>query len=1167
MNYPNLPIVEKKDDICAALLAHPVVIIAGETGSGKTTQLGKMALEAGRGVTGWIGHTQPRRLAARAVAQKIAAELNSELGGMVGYKVRFSDRTSQKTQIKLMTDGILLAEVQRDRLLKRYDTIIIDEAHERSLNVDFLLGVIKNILKKRDDLKVIITSATIDLEKFSKFFNDAPIIEVSGRTYPVDLKYRDNIDSKLDLAEHIYKTLQEINTQGTGDVLVFLSGEREIREVNAYLHARLQHTIIIPLYARLSPKDQNKIFEMKGSSRRIILATNVAETSLTVPNIRFVIDPGMARVSRYSYRSQIQGLPIEAVSQASANQRKGRCGRVSAGICYRLYSEEDFAARPLYTEPEILRTNLAQVLLQMLALRIGHPSTFPFLDAPDKRHVDHGMKVLTQLGALNDDHHLTDIGHAMARFPTEPRLARIMIASQAYQCLTELLIIVSALSIQSPFDKADPDFAEPMSDFMTLVKLWNCFREQKRNLTNKQFKGWCEEKGLNFLRLLEWQDVHEQLNTLCHEMKYQFNDVAAGYEPIHKALLSGLIPFIGHKDDKNNYIGPRGLSFRLFFNSSLNNKPPKWVVCFDFIQTRHVFSRLNAKIETDWVEEVAQHLVKKTYFEPHWDSKTGFVSGYEKVLLLGLELVAKRKVNYSKINPKLSHTLFIEHGLVEGDIGFPFKFLDFNAQLIKKLKTYEDRFRRKDLLADQDVLVDFYKQILPIDVNNVPALKGWLKHNSETQLHFTEDLLLAKSVNPACEDFPKIMTVEGETLVLKYHFSPGQQVDGVTLQLRIPQARTLLKADFSGIVMGLLEEKILWLLKSLPKAIRQNLSPIQSYASAIFEAIDLNQKDLLSSIIVKIKAMTGLNLTAEHFDFARVPDYLCYRFEIINEDGTILGAGRELRAVLDEVKTRHPKLFVSEFQLRKGITHWDFDHLPKMDLNDYVALSDEGGSVAIARFETQWQADAAHIVGVSRLLLLGSPDLSKYILKQMPFKKELKLEVNDILLAAIKAVVEQHGSDIRDEAQFKTALAWIKTESIEIAFGLAKHLYTAKAILRAFRKIPVDVESQINNLFYPNYILETPYVFLMRYPVYFKALEIQMQKPNSQHQKTMHRLWSQYQARVQSFPLEKKGMACVKHYRWLLEEFRVSLYAQTLGTIEPVSEKRLQKKWEEVLLV
>lgn len=1165
ITYPNLPIVEKKEDIHQAITAYPVVIIAGETGSGKTTQLGKMMLEMGRGSQGWIGHTQPRRLAARAVAQKIAAELNTQLGGIVGFKVRFSDRTSESTQIKLMTDGILLAETQHDPLLKRYDTLIIDEAHERSLNIDFLLGVIKNILKKRDDLKVIITSATIDVEKFSHFFSNAPIIEVSGRTYPVELRYRPSTDTKIDLAENIYKTLQEINTIGTGDVLVFLSGEREIREVDTYLKARLPHTTVLPLYARLSPKEQSKIFEVKGPHRRIILSTNVAETSLTVPNIRFVIDPGFARVSRYSYRSQIQGLPIEVISQASANQRKGRCGRISAGICYRLYSEEDFMQRPLYTEPEILRTNLAHVLLQMLSLRLGHPSQFPFLDAPDKRYIDHGLKVLNQLGAINEAHQLTRVGRAMARFPIEPRLARILLASQDHHCLKELLIIVSALSIQSPFETPDPDFTNPASDFLTMVKLWETFHEQKMLLSNRQYKAWCEEKGLFFLRLLEWQDVHEQLNALCHEMNFKFNEVSADYQAVHKALLTGLIPFIGYKDEKNNYTGPRDLSFRLFFNSSLNTKPPKWVVCFDFIQTRFVFSRLSGKIEPQWIEEVAPHLVKKSYFEPHWNAQTGFVSAYEKVLLLGLEIVSKRKINYSKIDPVLSHALFIEQGLVEGDIATTFKFLDHNAALIKQLKTYEDRFRRKDLLVDKTILKSFYEKILPIEVNNVPALKGWLKQHDERALYVDEALLLAKEINKACEEFPKTLVFENETLPLKYHFNPGQQVDGVTLLMTVPQARKLLKADFSGIVMGLMEEKILSLLKSLPKPIRQNLSPLQSYASAIYESISSHQVDLITCIIDKIKNMTGLILRKEQFDFSRIPEYFNYRFEILDQDGTLLGEGRDLKATLDEVKSNYPDRFILELQLRKGLISWDFDVLPKRELDDHIALRDEGQSVAIARYSSAWEAASAHTNGVSRLLMLCSADLVKYLLKQMPYRKELKAEAEDIVLAAFKQIIVLHGIDIRDSAAFQDALGWVKAECVEIAFLLAKHLYTAKLMLSKFRQLPPDVILQVENLIFPRYIQVVPYPFLMRYPIYVKAIEIRILKPNAAHEKTMQRLWMQYQNYVKSISSEKKLDPMLIEYRWLLEELRISLYAQQLGTIEPISEKRLQKKWESLL--
>ncbi|MEM6983651.1 MAG: ATP-dependent RNA helicase HrpA, partial [Pseudomonadota bacterium] len=812
VTYPEqLPVSQKKDTIKEAIANNQVVIIAGETGSGKTTQIPKMCLELGRGVDGYIGHTQPRRLAARSVANRIAEEMQCELGQQVGFKIRFSDQVSNNSYIKLMTDGILLAEIQQDRFLNQYDTIIIDEAHERSLNIDFILGYLKNLLPQRPDLKVIITSATIDPERFSKHFDDAPIIEVSGRTFPVDVRYnpisdiqKEDMEAEGDQLQGIFDAVDELCAEGPGDILIFLNGEREIRDTADALSKRnLKHTDILPLYSRLSNAEQNRIFA-PHSRRHIILSTNVAETSLTVPGIRYVIDPGTARISRYSYRTKVQRLPIEPISQASANQRMGRCGRVEAGICIRLYSEDDFLSRPEFTDPEILRTNLASVILQMLALGLGDMAQFPFVQAPDSRNINDGLTLLEELQAVKEAKRhqktsLTQSGRELSRLPVDPRLAKMVLTAHKLGALREVIIIVAALSIQDPRERPQEKrqaanekhgrFDDPDSDFIAFLNLWNYLEEQQSELTNSQFRKLCQKDFLAYMRIREWQDIVYQISTVCNEMKMKATTNVADSELIHKALLSGMLSHIGFKDEKQLYKGARNSQFHIFPGSGLFKKSPKWMMSAELVETSKLYARINAKIDVNWVEPFAQHLVKRSYTEPHWEKKPGAVIAFEQQTLYGLLIVNKRRCVYSKIDPKVSRELFIRSALVEQELGLNEAFLAYNRELIEDIQVLENKSRRRDILVDEQTLFEFYEKKIPSDINNRAAFIKWYKTQKQQDkryLHMTREELMQHGASSITEfDYPDTWQQDNLMLPLTYHFDPGQAVDGVAVQIPV----------------------------------------------------------------------------------------------------------------------------------------------------------------------------------------------------------------------------------------------------------------------------------------------------------------------------------------------------------------------------------------------
>ena len=854
VTYPEeLPVSQKKDDIKAAIAANQVVIVAGETGSGKTTQLPKICLELGRGIDGYIGHTQPRRLAARSVSTRIAQEIGCEMGQEVGFKIRFSDQVSDNTFVKLMTDGILLSEIQQDRFLNQYDTIIIDEAHERSLNIDFILGYLKQLLPKRPDLKVIITSATIDPERFSKHFNDAPIIEVSGRTYPVEVRYRpvEDIDSQNsevdnDQLQGIFDAVDELCAEGPGDILVFMNGEREIRDTADALSKRnLKGVEILPLYARLSNAEQNRIFA-PHSQRRIVLSTNVAETSLTVPGIRYVIDPGTARISRYSYRTKVQRLPIEAISQASANQRKGRCGRVASGICIRLYSEEDFLGRPEFTDPEILRTNLASVILQMLGLGLGDISQFPFVQAPDSRNIKDGMSLLEELQAIipskrREQAKLTESGRKLSRLPIDPRLAKMVMSGAQMGALWEIIVITAALSIQDPrerpqekrqqADEKHKRFESEQSDFTAYLTLWNYIEEQQQALSRNQFRRQCQKDFLAYMRVREWQDIVYQLTTVCEELGFKVNDQAASDEAIHQALLSGMLSHIGVKDEKQKqlYKGARNSQFHIFPGSSLFKKSPKWLMSAELVETSKLYARVNAKIDIKWVAPLAKHLVNRSYSEPHWEKKAGAVIAFEQQTLYGLIIVARKRTVYSEIDPALSREIFIREALANNQLGQSEGFLTANQKLIEEVQVLEEKARRRDILVDEDDLVAFYDQRIPADVNNRAAFNKWWRRKKQQDkrfLHMSREQLMKHSANNVTADhYPDTWQQGNLILPLSYHFEPGQALDGVVVNIPLALLNQVQGEGFDWHIPALRHELICGLIKSLPKTLRRNFVP------------------------------------------------------------------------------------------------------------------------------------------------------------------------------------------------------------------------------------------------------------------------------------------------------------------------------------------------------
>ena len=1260
---PDLPVVARKDDIAAAIRDHQVVIVAGETGSGKTTQLPKICLEVGRGQAGLIGHTQPRRIAARSVAERIAEELEVELGGAIGYQVRFTDQSSDSTLVKVMTDGILLNEMQRDRLLRKYDTIIIDEAHERSLNIDFILGYLKQLLPRRPDLKVVITSATIDPQRFAEHFCDvttgepAPIIEVSGRTYPVEVRYRPLVDPERPEAEErdqvtgVCEAVEELWTEraadGTGhDILVFLSGEREIRDTADALESmKLPQTDVLPLYARLSGAEQHRVFG-RSTGRRIVLATNVAETSLTVPGIRYVVDAGTARISRYSQRTKVQRLPIEGISQASANQRAGRCGRLADGICVRLYSEEDYEARPEFTEPEIQRTSLASVILQMTSLGLGDIAAFPFVDAPDARQVADGIRLLEELQAFDTvadtdadpdatptgrhrgrGRRLTAYGTSLARLPVDPRLGRMLIEAGKLGCAKEVLVIVAALSMQDPrerpadkqtqADQSHARFRDEHSDFVSLLNLWAYLKEQQKALSHSAFRRMCRTEFLHYLRVREWQDLHSQLRKACQDVGIDTRAATAapGEAPnadlIHQALLAGLLSHIGLRDEaKCDYLGARGARFGISPGSTLFRRQPTWVMSAELVETTRLWARSNARIDPIWAERLATHLVKRTYSEPRWSRKQGAVVATERVTLYGVPLVAARTIQYSRINPEESRDLFIRHALVEGDWDTHHEFFKANQALLQRLSELEERARRRDIVVDEEDLVAFYDARVPAEVVSQRHFDRWWKdarRQTPQLLTFTEELLTRDSAEGVSAlDYPRTWTQGGIELPVTYQFEPGAAADGVTVHIPVQVLNQVSDHGFDWQVPGLREELATALLRSLPKATRVHFVPAPDHAvAALAQAQSGGDRRLADELARVLRARTGIQVPPEQFSPDLVPDHLRITFAVEDAGGRVLGSGKDLGILQEQLAGQVQRRMSSAAAAieRKGLRQWDFGDLPATfesasggrTVQGYPALVDRGDSVDLVVMTGRREADAATVLGVRRLLLLNTTAPWKRVLSSLSNAQKLALGNNphgsvpalldDALAGAVDAIVLERGGEgagadgVRDAATFAAVLAAVRTH---IATRVLTVVAEVEPVLSAAREVRLrldslsapaasalvaDVRAQLDSLVYAGFIADTGLAHLPALRRYLKAMLQRLEKAPSSpaaltrdavNQEVVDRVEIAYADLLDSLPPVERRSAPVRDVGWMVEELRVSLFANGLGTAYPVSEKRIR---------
>ncbi|MEV0855226.1 ATP-dependent RNA helicase HrpA [Nocardia fluminea] len=1296
ITYPEqLPVSARRDDIAAAIAANQVVIVAGETGSGKTTQIPKICLELGRGIRGTIGHTQPRRLAARTVAERIAEELGTELGDVIGYTVRFTDQASDRTLVKLMTDGILLAEIQRDRMLRRYDTIIIDEAHERSLNIDFLLGYLKQLLPQRPDLKVIITSATIDPELFARHFADArgtpaPIVEVSGRSYPVELRYRplslelpgsdDDEDTRVvdrDPTDAIADGVVELFAEGDGDVLVFLSGEREIRDTaDALRDLKLPRTEIVPLYARLSAAEQHKVFA-PHTGRRVVLATNVAETSLTVPGIRYVIDPGTARISRYSMRTKVQRLPIEEVSQASARQRAGRCGRVADGICIRLYSEDDFEARPAFTEPEILRTNLAAVILQMTSLGLGDIESFPFVEAPDRRAIRDGIALLEELGALahgstksvdgeaDSGKHLTltPVGREMAQLPVDPRMARMLVEAQRNGCLDEVLIIVAALSIQDVRERpvehqqaADAQHARFVvegSDFLAYLRLWDYLTEQRKSLSSNQFRRMCRDEFLHYLRIREWQDLHGQLRTIARGMGWTDagaargqtnsakgeesrqaggrsrrggNATRRGQHPvsakpggassdttvddampwpsaqIHQSLLAGMLSHIGVREaESREFLGARNAKFMIFPGSSLAKKAPRWVMAAELVETSRLWGRIAAKVEPEWAERLAGDLVKRTYSEPHWSAKRGSARAYERATLYGVPLVTGRPVDFGRIDPELSRELFLRHALVQGEWQTRHGFFARNRALIDDVADLEHRARRRDILVDDEVLFEFYDKRIPADIVSVRHFDSWWRKTEREDpalLDFSTDTVVNAGVaalDPT--DFPDAWRQGELSFPLTYQFEPGQDDDGVTARIPVEQLAHVRAVGFDWLVPGMREELAAAFIKTLPKTLRRAVVPAPDFAAAALRALTPRAEPLRTGLSRELSRLGSVTITTEDLSPAALPDHLRMTFAAVDQAGTVLAKNKslqQLKAQLAEQVSASVARATAGAE-RAPATVWTSESLGSVaptvsrevagqTVTGYPALVPEGEGVAVRVLSSPGEQAAAMRAGVRTLLLAAIPTSTRAVTAGLPARDRLALSQNpdgsldklveDCRVAAADELIAKAGGPVRTPEEFDKLVATVRPQLSTAVVALIRTVVPVLAAAQQARAaladtletdIADDVRQQLEDLLFPGFVAEWGRVRLRELPRYLLAAAQRLESlPGSavrdrQAMVEVDRMLAAYDKLVNALPPGRKNAREVTEIWWMIEELRVSLFAQKLGTPYPVSAKRIEK--------
>ncbi|MFC4158902.1 ATP-dependent RNA helicase HrpA [Chitinimonas lacunae] len=1262
-NYDDtLPVSQRRDELLQAIAANQVVIVCGETGSGKTTQLPKLCLELGRGVAGLIGHTQPRRLAARSVASRIAQELDTELGDLVGYKVRFTDHTSASSLIKLMTDGILLAETQTDRFLSQYDTIIVDEAHERSLNIDFLLGFLRQLLPKRPDLKVIVTSATIDAERFSRHFDGAPVIEVSGRTYPVEVRYRplrsrDEDDQEIEMEEAVVAAVDELwRHDGAGDVLVFLPGEREIRDTADELRkAQLKGAEILPLFARLSVEEQQRVF--RGSSgRRVVLATNVAETSLTVPGIRYVIDSGLARMNRYSPRAKVEQLQIEKISQASARQRAGRCGRVAAGVCIRLYGEDDFNARPAFTDPEIVRSSLAAVILRMQALKLGRVEDFPFIEAPSGRLIADGYQLLHELGAVDEQGRLTRLGQELARLPIDPKVGRMLLAGRDEHCLREMLILAAALSIQDPrerpfeardaADRAQQRFVDEKSDFLSFLNLWDFFDEAlKTKKSNRQLVDLCHSHFLSYLRLREWRELHGQLAEIASDMGWKVESSAAEpvaapaptgkqaakqklnaensrYESIHRALCAGLIGNLGMKQPEDEeYLGARSIRFHIFPGSGLKKSRPKWIVAAELVETTKLYGRCVASIQPEWLEQLADHLVKRDYFDPHWEEGPGQVVASERVTLYGLPLVARRRVHYGPIDPVQSREILIREGLAGRRFNTRAEFYRHNEALISEIEELEHKARRQDVLVDEGVLFDFYAARIPEGIINAAGFEAWRKEAEKTdpKLLFLsrEDLMRHGGERITAAQFPPELQLDGVTLALAYRFEPGHPLDGVTVQLPLHLLNRVNGAAFEWLVPGLIRDKITHLVKSLPKSIRRLCVPVPEFVTRTL--VELDRADLTQPLLPQLAQAVGRGIgqpvSVEEFDPSDLPPHLKMNIRVVDDAGQELALGRDLVALREQLSEAARMTFREVAQTpaktgkkgskttpvevgieREGITAWDFGDLPAKltferqgaRLTGYPAVVPQDEGCAIRLFDTEEAALLAHRQGVVRLMQLELKEQVKQLPKCFPNFTQTALLLRHVANSdqlmddLIQCVCDRAfiGDDElprskkdfdNQKSRAKARLPAVRDAAYRVLNEVAAEYQTLYNLLSKPVRLQSELKQQLGRLIYPGFMTATPWEQLPHLPRYLKAMKLRLDKYNAAQARDEQRgaevaeLWSRWETEQEKWRKLGRDPAKLAPFRWMIEELRVGLFAQELKTPYPVSVKRLNKQWEELV--
>ena len=1249
---PGLPVVLRRDDLARAIGAHQAVIVCGETGSGKTTQLPKICLALGRGVQGMIGHTQPRRVAARSVAARIAHELKTEFGGTVGYKVRFNDKVSDYTCVKLMTDGILLAEIQGDPLLKKYDTLIIDEAHERSLNIDFLLGYFKRLLPQRPDLKLVIASATLDAERFAKHFNGAPIIQVSGRSYPVEIRYRPPLQNEEgempDLPQAICGALDELSIGGLrGDVLVFLPGEREIRDTAEALRKHHPKGVeILPLFSRLSVAEQDRVFRPTSGTRRVVLATNVAETSLTVPNIAYVIDSGLARINRYSIRQKVEQLRVEKISRASASQRAGRCGRVMSGVCVRLYDETGFPERAEYTDAEIFRVSLATVILRMAALDLGEVEQFPFIEPPGSRSVADGYQLLAELGAIDEKRELTPLGHELARLPLDPKIARLLLAGRQYQCLAEILIIASALSLQDPRDRpaerreaadaAHQRFNDERSDFLAYLKLWAWFQEAvKHRKSNRLWAEECREKFLSPLRLREWHELHQQLHAQVAEMGMKPHEQPASYEQIHKALLTGLLGNIGSRSVEDAYyLGAREIKFFIASNSVLAKKGAKWVVAAEIVETARLFARCAARIEPEWLEEVGAHLIRRHYYDPHWEKKAAQVAAWERSTLFGLVINPKKRVHYGPMNVVESRAIFIRQALVAGEFNTQAVFFAHNQKLIHDIEVLEHKARRPDVLVDDDLICAFYDSRIPPHIHNGAAFEAWRREAERDRPKLLylqrDDLMRHEAAGITTDQFPPQLLMNNVSYALAYHFAPGQKDDGVTLTVPQILINQVSAARCEYLVPGLLAEKVVQLLKTLPQKLRRHLVPVPEFAATFCREVAPSDTVLQYALARHIRQQKQLEVPPDAFRFEQLPAHLAMNFRVVDEHGRQLGMSRNFAQLRGEwlvktaqagpipnpspggrgVETVGKVLFSASHESGPPVLYgkaaaggtevamhhasWDFGDFTEtsrvrragQDVTVFNALVDQGDAVAPHVFDTRDEARIAHRKGLARLFMLALKDQVRFLEKNLPGLQAAAMQFlpfgnrQDLLCQILSVTFDRcclmepwPASEKEFAARCKEAkgrLALVAQEIARLAAAILaeyqlvqKNLQAAKAHGQAVQ----DIRAQCGWLLGKEFIAQTPYQRLQHIPRYLKAINARLDKlrgnpaRDAQLLAQLAPMQQQWQRRLQGWQQGERDTR-LDDFGWLLQELRVSLFAQELKTPVIVSVKRLQKVWE-----